>query len=92
MNIPLIRPTARPTPGVTGEVRFNSDTNEMQLFDGKVWLPLVDSPQKRVWKKWRAWYPVRVNKKWNWGNIVYRRRVLSGQWQYGDMFDVLREV
>lgn len=92
MNIPLHRSSLRPTPGIVGEVRYNTDTDEMQTYDGTGWKTIGEMPQVLGWEKWRAWYPVRVNGKWNWGNIVYRRRLLNGHWKYGNMFDVLREI
>lgn len=92
MNIPLM--TSK-KPGIPGEVRYNVDTNEMQAFDGKQWRVIGEPTTVALWKKWRAWYPVKVNGKWAWGKTVYRQwvsRERHGFWKYGTIFDVLKDV
>ena len=95
MRVPIVPTGSRPTSGVAGEIRFNVDTNEFQSFDGKQWRVVSESPTVAAWKKWRAWYPVKVNDKWTWGKTVYRKHVSSpggGFWKYGTIFDVLKDV
>ena len=51
------------------------------------------------WKPWFAWRPVKVNGKKVWMKKVYRRCINTyvdhddwRRYQYGDMFDVLRDA
>ena len=50
------------------------------------------------WKKWFAWYPVRVHGQRTWLKTVYRRKVTryvdTDSWsiyEYGTVFDLLIE-
>jgi hypothetical protein len=49
------------------------------------------------WKEWFAWYPVKVDGKYEWFKTVYRRCINSyvdhedwKNYEYGTLFDVLR--
>lgn len=49
------------------------------------------------WKKWFAWYPVKVRDKTVWFKTVYRRCINTyvdmdnwSRYEYGDVFDVLK--
>ena len=48
------------------------------------------------WKKWFAWYPIKVHGKYTWFKFVYRRYKYLFEpkdWQhyeYGTVFDLLR--
>ena len=51
------------------------------------------------WEKWFAWHPVTIKGKRRWMKSVYRRTKLKygdqrlyREWEYGDMFDVLKEA
>lgn len=51
------------------------------------------------WEKWFAWHPVTIKGKRRWMKNVYRRTKLKygdmrlyHEWEYGDMFDVLKEA
>ncbi len=51
------------------------------------------------WQKWFAWHPVTIKGKSRWFKTVYRRTKLKfgdqrliHEWEYGDMFDVLKEA
>ncbi len=51
------------------------------------------------WQKWFAWHPVTIKGKKRWMKSVYRRTKLKfgdqrliHEWEYGDMFDVLKEA
>ncbi len=51
------------------------------------------------WQKWFAWHPVTIKGKRRWMKSVYRRTKLKfgdqrliHEWEYGDMFDVLKEA
>lgn len=51
------------------------------------------------WQKWFAWHPVTIKGKRRWLKSVYRRNSLkvgmtgiTHAWEYGDMFDVLKEA
>lgn len=46
------------------------------------------------WRKYFAWYPVKVYNKWMWLKHIYRRRVFytikgDTNYEYGTVFDVL---
>ena len=50
------------------------------------------------WKKWFAWYPVRVHGRRVWLTTVYRRSILTyvdfddwERYEYGTLFDVIAE-
>ncbi len=51
------------------------------------------------WEKWFAWHPVTIKGKRRWMKNVYRRTKLKygdqrliHEWEYGDIFDVLKEA
>ena len=51
------------------------------------------------WQKWFAWHPVTIKGRRRWMKTVYRRtklkfgdQRLTHEWEYGDMFDVLKEA
>lgn len=59
----------------------------------------ASSPKRYPWEKWFAWYPVKVKGKVQWMKYVYRRinmkysnSRMKNQWEYGDMFDILKET
>lgn len=60
--------------------------------------PPVRERVKEEWTKWFAWYPVTVNGKRVWLQSVYRRwcyTLMFGEqfreeYEYGDLFDVLK--
>lgn len=50
------------------------------------------------WKKWFAWYPVKVHGKRTWLKTVYRRKINTyvdmddwARYEYGTIFDVITE-
>jgi hypothetical protein len=50
------------------------------------------------WKKWFAWYPVKVNDKLTWARFVYRARFcyredvyIRHYYKYGTIFDVMTD-
>lgn len=56
-------------------------------------------PLQEPWQKWFAWHPVTIKGKRRWMTSVYRRTRLKfgdprmfHEWEYGDMFDVLKEA
>jgi hypothetical protein len=81
-----------------GEIRFNTNTNNLELYNGTLWTIVNTTdplPTSKSWTKWRAWYPVRVHGKWTWLKTVYRYRVISpggGSYRYGTIFDVIKDV
>ena len=52
------------------------------------------------WKKWFAWYPVKINGKRVWMKTVYRKYIweksssfpFSEEYDYGTIFDVLKDT
>jgi hypothetical protein len=63
-------------------------------------IPPIQAIYRKViplpWKKWFAWYPVRVHGQRTWLKTVYRRSLLTyadmDEWEryeYGTIFDVL---
>lgn len=51
------------------------------------------------WEKWFAWHPVTIKGKRRWMKSVYRRTKLKygdqrlyHEWEYADLFDVLKEA
>ena len=50
------------------------------------------------WQPWFAWYPVKVKGRWTWFKKVYRKYnwaksssfPFGDEYDYGDIFDVLR--
>lgn len=62
-------------------------TNYNQVYRKVIKLP---------WKKWFAWYPVKVHGKRVWLDIIYRRSIISyvdmddwTHYEYGTLFDVI---
>ena len=60
--------------------------------------PATDA-EPEPWQKWFAWHPVKIKGKRRWMTTVYRRHTLKIEsygmslgWEYGDMFDVLKEA
>ena len=56
-------------------------------------------PDHYPWEKWFAWHPVKIKGKTRWLKSVYRRHKMKYgdprmqvEWEYGDMFDVLKEA
>ena len=51
-----------------------------------------------AWEPWFAWYPVKtIRGKWKWMRSINQRFIgtlgfpRAGYYQYGDVFDILRE-
>lgn len=42
-------------------------------------------PKGPVWRKWFAWYPVRIGDEWVWLEMV--ERTVLGQTEYGPIVD-----
>ena len=91
----------RPPTLATGQLRFNIDTNQMELFNGTDWTVVGETiPKREPWNKWYAWYPVKVNGKYKWFKEVYRREitVYSDQkneppkYEYGTIFDAIKDA
>lgn len=60
---------------------------------------LLNDAKPEPWEKWFAWHPVTIKGKRRWMKTVYRRTKLKfgdqrliREWEYGDMFDVLKEA
>ena len=59
------------------------------------------TPRKTIvhpWKKWFAWYPVKVHGQRAWLKTVYRRKINTyvdmedwARYEYGTIFDVLTD-
>ena len=73
----------------------------MGLVDSQTGIHFDDDYTFSVnWKKWFAWYPIRLKGKVIWLKPVYRYRhyirigapgePFRAVWHYGDIFDVLR--
>ena len=82
---------------ITGQLRFNVDTDNFEIYDGLNWRVVVDHARNTQpkWEKWYAWRPVRIRGRRYWFSYVYRKFVLSpggGFWQYGTLLDVLKEA
>ena len=88
---------------IKGQLHFNADTDNFEMFDGLNWRIIVDDrweANKAPWQKWRAWKPVKdIHGRWHWGKTVYRRRtntyVNHDDWvryEYGTIFDVLKDT
>lgn len=68
------------------------------MFDSGVSAGPISRPPKGDWEQWFAWYPVKVKGKRRWLTKVCRRvrmhredvNIYAG-YEYGDLFDVLRE-
>lgn len=82
----------------------NTDMNKvMKDMDAHVQEILKEArnmKQAFTWSEWEAHklsWPKRINQRWYWiGDTVYRRERLrgltgSGQFEYGDEFDILKE-
>ena len=64
-------------------------------------IPPLNWHRKRTvspWKKWFAWYPVKVHNKRTWLKTVYRRKINTyvdmdnwARYEYGTIFDVLTD-
>lgn len=63
-------------------------------------LDEASPPKVQPWEKWFAWRPVKIKGKRRWMTTVYRRpklikdvdRYVHKVWEYGDMFDILKEA
>lgn len=60
---------------------------------------VLQEAKPEPWEKWFAWHPVTIKGKRRWMKTVYRRtklkfgdQRLNREWEYGDMFDVLKEA
>ena len=61
--------------------------------------PVARKIETTPWKPWFAWRPVKIKNKRIWMKKVYRRCINTyvdhdnwKRYEYGDMFDVLKEV
>lgn len=78
------------------EVKTNPGCAPMVFINGVLQEP-GGNPFK--WVKWFAWRPVKVNDKWTWLKMVYRRERIKGyvnhddwtQYEYGTIFNVLKD-
>ena len=68
---------------VTGKVNYNQVYRKIEIMP---------------WKKWFAWYPVKVNDNYTWFKTVYRRCINTyvdmddwSRYEYGTIFDVITE-
>jgi hypothetical protein len=63
--------------------------------DDRIWQEI----NHKRWQTWFAWHPVKVNKMWVWGKMVYRKPVLKTHvtmnnrttYKYGSILDILKE-
>jgi len=92
--------TQRPINPAVGSMRYNTDTHQMELYDGANWMVVAESkPKPNPWRQWYAWYPVRVHGRWKWLTTVYRYKtntyVNHDDWavyEYGTIFDAIRDA
>ena len=61
--------------------------------------PVARKIEKMPWKPWFAWRPVKIKGKRIWMKKIYRRSINTyvdqddwTRYEYGDMFDVLKEA
>ena len=101
MILPTGTTAQRPTTVATGQMRYNTSTNNMELHNGNNWI-VIGEPQTQAdpnpWEQWYAWYPVRVHGKRKWLTKVWRRvrmiredTTLYADYEYGNIFDVIKE-
>lgn len=83
---------------IKGQLHFNQDTDNFEIYDGLNWRVIVDDDLCNIrpkWEKCYTWRPVRIQGKWYWLDYVYRKFILSpggGFWKYGTLLDVLKEA
>lgn len=83
----------------------NTDMNKVFTDMNKIFDRMTKSmnqaspPEQHPWEKWFAWHPVKIKGKTQWMKTVYRRTKMKygdprmqHEWEYGDMFDVLKEA
>lgn len=101
MIVPSGTSSNRPKSTVAaGAIRFNTDTNQVEAFDGKGWLIVGEAPMIYSWERWFAWRPVKVHNKWKWLRTVYRKEIPKTyvdhddwtRYEYGTIFDAIKDA
>ena len=83
---------------VKGQLRYNGNTDNWEIYNGLTWCVKVDEPcdDQPKWEKWWAWKPVRINGRWTCFKTVYRRQPWLEHnnypgYEYGTLFDVIKD-
>ena len=87
------------TPGAAPIVFLNGVLQQPGSYSVSGGTVFFDQSQGAKWKSWYAWRPVCIKGKWYWFTKVYRRKTNSyvnhddwAQYEYGDDFDMLKEL
>ena len=83
--------------------KVDNDVDRVFKQMEKVMEEVQQGPETKIsypWKKWFAWRPVKVKGKHTWMKTVYRKEIPKTyatyddwtRYEYGDMFDVLKDT